>query len=892
MDEEEKQQRRTALKIGAIIFLLLLIGEEWYATQAVAKEAAYNPLLGSYITIGGAKVYAPWGYFLWQNDAKISQLIPDLLAPYANFRFLAIAISVGAVAFIQKNMKTRTEHGSAAWATNEDITKSDLGKYASKNGGVFEYKKSPVKIFGKKVWTKKEKILKTSGVVVGINPFTHRLMLHDGVEHMLLMAPTRSGKGVCTIIPTGLIWKHSIFFFDPKGELWSLTSGYRKKFLKQKVLKFQPLCTDGSAARWNPLAEVNYRTFEELSDVTTIVSVMVRPDGEQKGGDSFWPDSAAALLNGVIMHLLYSRHRERQPLPCPTDIMSFLSSPDKDTDGLFSSMRDYPHISPDEFMEKNDKTNPLKEIYGEYIKDLKPFSDSLSKLLGEKVIVHGIDEIRQALALMEQRHIPIDWGVSERTIERQVEGKNVEEPKKETQQNEEQNDNGNGNSKKSNEPYPFHLLLTHPKVAECAANMLNGAEQTRASIMQTAQTSLAVYQDPVVQANTAVSDFAIRDLLDPQQEVSLYLVMEVKDVQTIRPIARLFIQMLCSKLIRDMKFETDPKKPKPKKQRLLLMLDEFPQLGNMKCIELALAICAGYGIKMCIVCQDVNQLNKEYTKDNSIGSNCHVHIYFTPNLDSGGATAEAISKSLGKRTIDSVSKSSGKGWFDGSTSTGLMGRELMTPDEVMHMSSEKELVFVAGHKAILGDKLRYYEHPSLLQKTQIKPPVISDTVTQVKDYATLFAVHRADTEEREAKKEEVRKARENAEINLAKSNQGADAQANPNAEANAQGSEANAHDEGAEGKAEALKMAVEVKLKEREAQNQAFDNYGEMGALMKRAQRHMQESVAQQEWTCYTDGTDGLDLPTPESIDEEDDGEVEKKVSPLYDTEEKPADKD
>ena len=69
----------------------------------------------------------------------------------------------------------------------------------------------------------------------------------------------------------------------------------------------------------------------------------------------------------------------------------------------------------------------------------------------------------------------------------------------------------------------FRMLLTHPKVAECASNMLNGAEQTRASIMQTAQTALALYQNPVVQMNTAVSDFCIRDLLSPQHTVSLYI---------------------------------------------------------------------------------------------------------------------------------------------------------------------------------------------------------------------------------------------------------------------------------------------------------------------------------------------------------------------------------
>lgn len=70
---------------------------------------------------------------------------------------------------------------------------------------------------------------------------------------------------------------------------------------------------------------------------------------------------------------------------------------------------------------------------------------------------------------------------------------------------------------------PWYKLLVHPKVAEAAANMYNGAEQTRASIMQTAQTSMAVDQDPLVKANTAVSDFSLRDLLDPSQEVSLYV---------------------------------------------------------------------------------------------------------------------------------------------------------------------------------------------------------------------------------------------------------------------------------------------------------------------------------------------------------------------------------
>lgn len=230
--------------------------------------------------------------------------------------------------------------------------------------------------------------------------------------------------------------------------------------------------------------------------------------------------------------------------------------------------------------------------------------------------------------------------------------------------------------------------------------------------------------------------------------------MQVKDIQTVKPIARLFINTLLNKLIRDMKFGDNAPK---KKQRLLLMLDEFPQLGNMQSVELALAICAGYGIKMCIVCQDINQLNKEYTKDNSIASNCHVHVYFTPNLEAGGsATSESISKNLGKKTIHTTSHSDGGGgFFKGSDSTSSTGRELMTADEVSHMSSEKEIVFVAGHKPIFGDKLRFYKHKMFTDRTKLGAPVTSDIVTQVQSYKDLFAVHAAEQAETEEKKQHV-----------------------------------------------------------------------------------------------------------------------------------------
>jgi type IV secretion system protein VirD4 len=41
---------------------------------------------------------------------------------------------------------------------------------------------------------------------------------HKGPEHMLVFAPTRSGKGVGIVIPTLLCWDQSVLVNDIKGE--------------------------------------------------------------------------------------------------------------------------------------------------------------------------------------------------------------------------------------------------------------------------------------------------------------------------------------------------------------------------------------------------------------------------------------------------------------------------------------------------------------------------------------------------------------------------------------------------------------------------------------------------------------------------------------------------
>jgi type IV secretory pathway TraG/TraD family ATPase VirD4 len=173
------------------------------------------------------------------------------------------------------------------------------------------------------------------------------------------------------------------------------------------------------------------------------------------------------------------------------------------------------------------------------------------------------------------------------------------------------------------------------------------------------------------------------------------------------------------------------------KQRCLLLFDEFPQFGRMDSVELGLAVMAGYGLKALLIAQDIHQLDKTYTKDNSIIANCHVRVFYTPNED---GTAEMLSKSLGKKTIRVDSKNSGQGIGTASYTTSETGRELMTPDEVKRL---QELVFVAQTRPILADKLFYFKEKYFMKKIdscgQAQALNLgSDTASVVRSYEDLL----------------------------------------------------------------------------------------------------------------------------------------------------------
>ena len=87
----------------------------------------------------------------------------------------------------------------------------------------------------------------------GITTFDPRLqyLRHNGPEHVLAFAPTRSGKGVGLVIPTLLAWAEWAVIYDIKGENWAKTAGFRASS-GHLCFKFSPVedGTSPGSIRW------------------------------------------------------------------------------------------------------------------------------------------------------------------------------------------------------------------------------------------------------------------------------------------------------------------------------------------------------------------------------------------------------------------------------------------------------------------------------------------------------------------------------------------------------------------------------------------------------------------------------------------------------------------
>src|ERR1700676_2723497 len=283
------------------VFVIVLV-TLWTATQWTAWRLGFQPQLGPpWFELAGAPVYVPPIFFWWwyHFDAYAPGIFLEGAAIAASGGFAAIGIAIGMSVWRAREAKAITTYGSARWATRNEVRGARL--------------------------------LNPDGVVLG--RLARDYLRHNGPEHVLCFAPTRSGKGVGLVIPTLLTWPGSAIVHDIKGENWRLTAGWRSRF--GKAFLFDP--TNADSAAYNPLLEVR-RGPSEVRDVQNIADVLVDPEGSIERRNH-WEKTSHALLVGTILHVLYA-----EPDKTLRGVAGFLSDPARPFDLTLKVMMTTAHL--------------------------------------------------------------------------------------------------------------------------------------------------------------------------------------------------------------------------------------------------------------------------------------------------------------------------------------------------------------------------------------------------------------------------------------------------------------------------------------------------------------------------------------------------------------------
>ena len=605
-----KQKKSNKLLWLYIVFAcVLLVVAMGYATQKIAVLLQYHAPLGAPLGNGlGQHWYLPWSVLSWvlPEDKRVDDIIFHaqmiFVVPQLLVMFLYMTNN--------KKMKGNKDlHGSARWANKAEIEEMSL-------------------LSGKGVYV--------GGYVEGTGKKEiHHYLKHNGPEHILVFAPTRSGKGVGLILPTLLAWPGSSIVLDIKGENWALTAGWRKT-QGHTVLRFDPSDPSGNSAAFNPLEELPIETMQAIPAIQNVASMLVDPEG--KGLNDHWTKAAFALLGGVLFHCCIMIKHQKSRSATLTDLANTLA----------------------------DETRPITELWDEMIE-----TDHVSIL---QTLHPGCPSGEQA----------------------------------------------------------------HTFIAAAAKEMQNKAENEASGVISSVLTNLSLYRDPVVGLNTSKSDFRIHDLMNSDNPVDLFLVISPADVDRLRPLMRLMMDMIVRHVCAKMEF-ADGASVAGYKHRLLLLLDEFTSLGKLPIMEKAIAYIAGYGGKMYIIVQDITQLNAVYGKENALMANCHVRIAYAPNTIE---TAKVLSEMTGKTTILEEKKSISKAKGGKSTSINITetARPLLTPDECMRLPGPTKnvegkvtapgdmLIFVAGQSPIYGRQILYFLDPVFSDRAKIPAPDVTDSI--------------------------------------------------------------------------------------------------------------------------------------------------------------------
>lgn len=230
-----------------------------------------------------------WGLiFYYLNDVSVYEFnLSDYLSLYRHqmgikqgillYLPLIIIVFLGFVFLYEKMAKylqssSHTAYGNAHFATKNEIKKMRLLEPHS-----------------------------DGRIIVG--EYEGKILSAAITNHILMFAPSRSGKGVSTVIPNALTWKGSMLCTDNKYEVFKYTSGYRKK-CGNEVYRFSPASREFKTHCINPLDFINKEDpARRIADLQLILDILIE---DAPGDNKMWAEEARSLTTGLLLWLLQS----------------------------------------------------------------------------------------------------------------------------------------------------------------------------------------------------------------------------------------------------------------------------------------------------------------------------------------------------------------------------------------------------------------------------------------------------------------------------------------------------------------------------------------------------------------------------------------------------------
>lgn len=249
--------------------------------------------------------------------------------------------------------------------------------------------------------------------------------------------------------------------------------------------------------------------------------------------------------------------------------------------------------------------------------------------------------------------------------------------------------------------------VKHPNAAQTFRKFAGYSDRTlssHASVLGGA--GMTLWNNPAVDRATSGNDFSFTDLR--KRPMSIYVVVNADDIRTLSPLVRLFFGELIATMRSTL---PDPKvEPWP----VMVMLDEFDQLGPMPIVEQALKQLAGHGARVSIITQSIPGLDNIYGENvrMSLESAAGMKLYLAAN---DKKTAGEISDALGKTTKLSVSDSVSRDrdfMQRRSVSRRMEERPLLTPDEVRRLNPDQAILIPERQNPLLVHRIVYFQDPT------------------------------------------------------------------------------------------------------------------------------------------------------------------------------------